>query len=152
MGLAPAARAQLPRTRLAAGDAGAALAAADERAAASARVRAQCAGAIARGDDGGAGMTSTATAPPSTTNASTATAAPRVSVLMPAYNARRYLAEAIGSILAQTFGDFELVVVDDGSTDDTLKILNDYAARDPRVRVVSRANTGISGALNDGLK
>jgi glycosyltransferase involved in cell wall biosynthesis len=97
-------------------------------------------------------MTSATTAPPAQSPpANTAAAAPRVSVLMPAYNARRYLAEAIDSILGQTFRDFELIVVDDGSTDDTLAILNRYATADPRVRVVSRPNTGISGALNDGL-
>jgi len=98
-------------------------------------------------------VTSTTMAtPPAASSAESTTAAPRVSVLMPAYNARRYLGEAIDSILAQTFRDFELVVVDDGSTDETLAILNRYAAQDPRVRVVSRPNTGISGALNDGLK
>src|SRR5205823_128922 len=60
------------------------------------------------------------------------TAAPEVAVLMTAYNAQHYLAEALDSILNQTFGDFELVVVDDGSTDKTLSILENYARRDPR--------------------
>jgi glycosyltransferase involved in cell wall biosynthesis len=90
--------------------------------------------------------------PPTASTATSATATLRVSVLMPAYNARRYLAEAIDSILAQTFRDFELVIVDDGSTDDTPEILKRYAAQEPRVRIVSRPNTGISGALNDGLE
>lgn len=76
---------------------------------------------------------------------------PVVSVVMPVYNARRYLRPAVESILAQTFGDFELVAVDDGSKDDSLAILREYADKDARVRIISRPNTGIVGALNDGL-
>ncbi|QDV36259.1 glycosyltransferase family 2 protein [Tautonia plasticadhaerens] len=74
---------------------------------------------------------------------------PAVSVVMPAYNAERYLAEAVESILEQTFEDFEMIVLDDGSTDGTLAILDRYAAADGRVRVISRPNTGIVGALNE---
>ncbi len=77
---------------------------------------------------------------------------PLISVVMPVYNARQYLAEAVESILAQTFGDFEFVCVDDGSTDDSLAILNDFAKRDPRVKIVSRPNTGVWKALNDGIE
>ncbi|QJW92708.1 glycosyltransferase [Frigoriglobus tundricola] len=76
---------------------------------------------------------------------------PTVSVLMPVYNGERYLAEAVDSVLAQTFTDFEFVIVDDGSKDGSLAVLQWYAARDPRVRIISRPNTGIVGALNDGL-
>ena len=74
-----------------------------------------------------------------------------ISVLMPVYNAERYLRKAVDSILAQTHRDFELIAVDDGSSDRSKEILDSYAARDPRVRVISRPNTGIVGALNDGL-
>lgn len=74
-----------------------------------------------------------------------------VSVLMPVYNAERYVAEAIESILAQTFTDFEFIIVDDGSTDGSQSILERYARQDPRIRLISRPNTGIVGALNDGL-
>ncbi len=74
---------------------------------------------------------------------------PRVSVALPVYNCERYVAEAIESILAQTFTDFELLIVDDGSTDGALPILNRFAARDSRIRVISRPNTGIVGALNE---
>ncbi len=77
--------------------------------------------------------------------------APRVSVVLPVYNAERYLRPAVESILAQTLDDWELVAVDDGSRDSSLAILRKYEARDPRVRIVSRPNTGIVGALNDGL-
>ena len=76
---------------------------------------------------------------------------PRVSVLLPAYNASRYVAGSIESILSQTFQDFELIVVDDGSTDGTLPVLERYA-RDSRVRIVALpTNRGIAGALNAGL-
>lgn len=77
--------------------------------------------------------------------------APLISVVMPVYNAERYLRLAVDSILAQTLPDFELIAVDDGSKDRSKEILEEYAARDRRVRVVSRPNTGIVSALNDGL-
>jgi glycosyltransferase involved in cell wall biosynthesis len=70
---------------------------------------------------------------------------------MPIYNAGRYLRPAVESVLAQTFRDFELVAVDDGSKDESLSLLQEYAAKDSRVKIVSRPNTGIVGALNDGL-
>lgn len=70
---------------------------------------------------------------------------------MPVYNASRYLREAVESILTQSFRDFELIAVDDGSKDDSLAILREYEVKDPRVRIISRANTGIVGALNDGI-
>ena len=78
-------------------------------------------------------------------------AAPRVSVVISAYNAQRYLREAIDSILTQTFGDFECVIVNDGSSDDTLSILKSYAQRDPRIRIISRANKGLTVSLNEAL-
>jgi glycosyltransferase involved in cell wall biosynthesis len=75
-----------------------------------------------------------------------------LSVVIPVYNVERYLPAAMESVLGQTFGDFELIAIDDGSRDSSLAILRDFEARDPRVRVLSRPNTGIVGALNDGLK
>ena len=74
-----------------------------------------------------------------------------ISVLMPVYNSDRYLARAVESILGQTFGDFEFVVIDDGSTDRSREILEDYARRDLRIRLVRRPNTGYSRALNEAL-
>ncbi len=76
---------------------------------------------------------------------------PAVSVCMPVYNGQAYLREAVVSILSQSFGDFEFIIVDDGSTDRTPAILRDFAAQDRRVRVISRPNTGIAGALNDAI-
>jgi len=74
-----------------------------------------------------------------------------ISVIIPVYNAARYLNWAIESILAQSHRDFEVIAVDDGSTDNSRQILERFASRDSRLRLVSRANTGIVGALNDGL-
>ncbi len=76
---------------------------------------------------------------------------PLISVLMPVYNAERYLAEAVESILNQTLGDFEFLIVDDGSTDGSLRILERYASRDPRIRLTSRPNTGYLVALHEML-
>jgi glycosyltransferase involved in cell wall biosynthesis len=76
---------------------------------------------------------------------------PTISVVMPVYNARRYVARAVESILAQKFTDFEFVIIDDGSTDGSTDVLRRYAARDSRVRLVSRPNTGLVLALNEGL-
>ncbi|NJL30591.1 MAG: glycosyltransferase [Phycisphaerales bacterium] len=76
---------------------------------------------------------------------------PAISVLMPVYNAQRYVGAAVESILAQTFGDYEFIIVDDGSKDDSLSILQKYADKDKRIQILSRPNTGIVGALNDGL-
>lgn len=76
---------------------------------------------------------------------------PSISVLLPVHNAARYLRAAVAGILAQTHRDLELIAVDDGSTDASGRILEACAAADPRVRLISRPNTGIVGALNDGL-
>lgn len=77
--------------------------------------------------------------------------APLISVLMPVYNADRYVAQAVESILAQTLPAFEFLIVDDGSTDRSLAILKRYAAQDPRIHLISRPNTGIAIALNELL-
>jgi len=74
-----------------------------------------------------------------------------ISVVMPVYNGAAYVAQAVESILAQTYRDFEFVIVNDGSTDRSERILRDFAGRDQRIKLISRPNTGIVGALNDGL-
>ncbi|MEM8550415.1 MAG: glycosyltransferase family 2 protein, partial [Verrucomicrobiota bacterium] len=76
---------------------------------------------------------------------------PRISVLIPVYNGERYLTEALQSVLADHDSDLEVITVDDGSTDQTPKILKDLAAGDNRLKVITRPNTGVVGALNDGL-
>jgi len=76
---------------------------------------------------------------------------PAVSVLLPVFNAERYLGAALESVLAQTFTDFECVIVDDGSTDTSPTILAHHAARDGRIRIIRQENMGIVAALNRGL-
>lgn len=77
---------------------------------------------------------------------------PRVSVLMPVYNGERYLRKAVESILNQTFTDFEFIIVDDGSTDNTWQILQGYVANEPRIVLVrNETNIGLAGSLNKGL-
>ncbi len=76
---------------------------------------------------------------------------PIISVLLPIYNGEKYLAEAIDSILAQTVTDFELIVINDGSTDNSLAILQHYQAMDTRIRLVSRENKGLVATLNEGI-
>jgi glycosyltransferase involved in cell wall biosynthesis len=76
---------------------------------------------------------------------------PLISVCMPVYNAYRYVAEAVESILNQTLGDFEFLIIDGGSTDGSLEILKHYAARDPRIRLLSQTTRGIVPALNELL-
>lgn len=73
---------------------------------------------------------------------------PAISVLMPVYNAAPYLAEAIESVLGQSFEDFEFLIHDDGSTDGSWAILKDYARRDPRIRISQADNAGIARVLN----
>jgi glycosyltransferase involved in cell wall biosynthesis len=76
---------------------------------------------------------------------------PPCSVLMPVYNAERFVGEAVESILNQSYGDFEFIIIDDGSTDRSPEILRSHATRDPRIRLTSRPNTGYLRALNEGL-
>lgn len=71
---------------------------------------------------------------------------------MPVYNADRFLKQAVDSILEQTFADFELIAIDDGSTDGSGILLDDYAKKDRRVVVIHQKNTGIVGALNRGIE
>lgn len=77
---------------------------------------------------------------------------PRVSVIMPAYNVEKYIAESIESILGQTFEDFELIIIDDCSTDTTWEIICRYAGQDSRIIAIkNEQNLGISGNRNKGL-
>ncbi len=81
-----------------------------------------------------------------------AEATPVVSVIVPVYKTERYLAECIESVLAQTFEDFEMILVDDGSPDNSGKICDDYAARDPRIRVFHEENGGVTSARRLGVE
>ena len=77
---------------------------------------------------------------------------PKLSVIVPVYNTERYLRECIDSILAQTFADFELILVDDGSTDGSGAICDEYAGRDLRVRVIHQENGGVTRARKAAMK
>jgi glycosyltransferase involved in cell wall biosynthesis len=79
------------------------------------------------------------------------TSIPRVSIITPAYNAGGYIEATLNSALSQTMGDFELIVVDDGSTDETVKMAERVAARDPRVRVITQTNQGVAAARNTAM-
>lgn len=76
---------------------------------------------------------------------------PKLSVIMPVYNTAAYLEGAIGSILAQSFTDFELIAVNDGSTDASAEILDRLAAQDPRLVVIHQENSGVSKAANTAI-
>lgn len=76
-------------------------------------------------------------------------AAPLISVAMPVYNCERYLAVAIDSILGQTFTDFEFIIIDDGSTDNSLTVLRQYEKIDARIRLIARENRNLATTLND---
>lgn len=89
--------------------------------------------------------------PPSKPSVATPVA-PRVTVVLTAYNYARYLPSAITSVQGQSFTDWELRVVDDGSTDDTAEVVRSFAASDPRIHYLHQANAGLSAARNTGIR
>ena len=76
---------------------------------------------------------------------------PKISVIIPVYNAEKYLAAAIDSVLYGSFSDFEIIAVNDGSADSSLSVLRSYAERDTRVRVIDKPNTGVSDTRNTAI-
>ena len=74
-----------------------------------------------------------------------------ISIIVPVYNTEKYLHRCIDSVLAQTYQDFELLLIDDGSKDSSGAICDEYAAQDTRVRVFHKENGGVSSARNVGL-
>ena len=77
---------------------------------------------------------------------------PKVSIIIPIYNTDKYLSKCIDSIISQTYQNLEIILVDDGSTDDSDKIADDYARKDQRIKVIHQKNTGQSAARNAGLE
>ncbi len=76
---------------------------------------------------------------------------PHISVLIPVYNVKEYLSACLDSVLKQTFQDFEVICINDGSTDNSLDILNQYAQKDNRIHIILQENQGVSVARNTGL-
>ena len=76
----------------------------------------------------------------------------KISVVVPVYNSERFLRSTLDSLLAQTLSDIEIVCVNDGSSDSSLQILEEYASREPRVVVVDSVNGGVSRARNKGVE
>ena len=77
---------------------------------------------------------------------------PKISVIMPTYNVEKYLASALESVINQTFGDIEIICINDGSTDNSLHILEDYAAKDKRIKIINKENSGYGASMNIALK
>ena len=77
---------------------------------------------------------------------------PNISVIMSCYNAERWLAETIESVLAQSWKDFEFIIVNDGSTDQTLSIVQMYGSKDLRIVILDKRNTGLADSLNCGIR
>lgn len=76
---------------------------------------------------------------------------PKISIIVPVYNVENYLRQCLDSLLCQTFTDFELICINDGSTDSSLDILREYAAGDERIRLISKENEGYGKTMNRGL-
>lgn len=74
-----------------------------------------------------------------------------ISLVIPVYNVEKYVASCIESCLCQTFTDWEMILVDDGSTDNSLKICEEYSLKDARIKVIHQENKGLSGARNTGI-
>ena len=77
---------------------------------------------------------------------------PEISVVVPVYNVEKYLKQCLDSILVQTFSNIEIICVNDGSTDNSRKILEEYKKRDFRIKIVDKKNGGLSSARNAGMK
>ena len=78
---------------------------------------------------------------------------PLISVVMPTFNAQKYISISIESILNQTFSNFEFIIIDDASTDNTLKIIEKYSKKDKRIKIIkNKNNLNIGGSLNKGIK
>lgn len=78
--------------------------------------------------------------------------APKISIIIPVYNSQKYLNQCLDSIINQTFNDFEVICIDDQSTDSSLGILQNYAKIDPRIKIIRQENAGAGAARNAGLK
>lgn len=76
----------------------------------------------------------------------------KVSIITPAYNASRFIAQTIDSVIAQTHPDWEMLIVDDGSKDNTAEIIEEYASKEPRIKLIKQQNAGSAAARNNALR
>ncbi len=76
---------------------------------------------------------------------------PKISVLIPICNVEKYLRQCLDSVVSQTLSDIEIICINDGSTDNSLAIINEYAAKDKRVKVIDKANSGYGDSMNRGI-
>ena len=77
---------------------------------------------------------------------------PLISIVIPVYNAEKYLRACLDSVLAQTYKNWEAICVNDGSSDNSAQILEEYAAKDARFHIIYQQNCGLAGARNSGIK
>ena len=77
---------------------------------------------------------------------------PKISIIVPVYNTAKYLPACLGSIINQTYHNLEIILVDDGSTDDSNEVISKYAKNDSRIKTIRQNNQGQSSARNTGLK
>lgn len=77
---------------------------------------------------------------------------PQISIIVPVYNVKAFLSECVESLLAQTYRDFEIILVDDGSTDGSEKLVDDFKRQDDRIHAIHQKNAGLSAARNAGIK
>lgn len=89
---------------------------------------------------------------PSSENTAVQNLQPKVSVILPVYNVAKYLRQSLDSLLNQTLSDIEIICVDDGSTDGSYDILEEYKLKDSRIKVIHKSNKGTGAARNDGLR
>lgn len=75
----------------------------------------------------------------------------KVSVIVPVFNAQPYLRQALDSLMSQTYGDLEFLLINDGSTDGSLDVLREYEGKDGRVRVIDKENEGYGASCNRGI-
>lgn len=75
-----------------------------------------------------------------------------VSIIMPCYNGSRFIGESIESVLSQTYKEWELLIIDDGSKDNSVEVINQYVAKDDRIKLIQQANAGSAAARNHGIR
>ena len=76
----------------------------------------------------------------------------KISIIVPVYNAEKYIGTCIDSILKQTYQNFELLLINDGSSDNSLEVLNQYSKKDKRIRVIDQKNIGVAKTRNKGIQ